>query len=57
LEESFAALPEALSALVKPDGVKAVWNAFLSGKTSWSRPWSLFVLYEWARRQESSPTS
>jgi asparagine synthase (glutamine-hydrolysing) len=57
MEESFASVPAALSALVKPDGVKSVWNAFLSGKTSWSRPWSLFVLYEWARRQESSPTS
>jgi len=50
MEESFASVPEALSALVKPDGVKSVWNSFLSGKTSWSRPWSLFVLYEWARK-------
>jgi asparagine synthase (glutamine-hydrolysing) len=50
MEESFASPPEALSALVKPDGVKSVWNSFLSGKTSWSRPWSLFVLYEWARK-------
>jgi asparagine synthase (glutamine-hydrolysing) len=57
MEESFASLPEALSALVKPDGVRTVWNAFISGKTSWSRPWSLFVLYEWARRQESRATS
>jgi len=57
MEESFASVPEALTALVKPDGVSSVWNAFLSRKTSWSRPWSLFVLYEWARRQESSPRS
>ena len=57
MEESFASFPEALSALVKPDGVRSVWNAFLSGKTSWSRPWSLFVLYEWARTQESRATS
>jgi asparagine synthase (glutamine-hydrolysing) len=57
MEESFASVPAALTALVKPDGVSSVWNAFLSGKTSWSRPWSLFVLYEWARRQESSPSS
>ena len=50
IEESFASVPEALSALVKPDGVKSVWQSFLAGKTSWSRPWSLFVLYEWARK-------
>jgi len=50
IEESFASVPEALSPLVKPDGVKSVWKSFLAGKTSWSRPWSLFVLYEWARK-------
>ena len=30
--------------------VAEVWKAFLAGKTSWSRPWSLFVLAEWVRR-------
>jgi len=29
---------------------KPVWAAFLAGKTSWSRPWSLYVLNEWCRR-------
>ena len=24
-----------------------VWNSFLEGKTSWSRPWALFVLQRW----------
>jgi len=27
--------------------VREVWNRFLAGKTSWSRPWSLFVLAKW----------
>ncbi len=27
--------------------VRAVWNRFLAGETSWSRPWSLFVLQRW----------
>jgi asparagine synthase (glutamine-hydrolysing) len=54
LEESFASVPEALSGLVKPDGVKSVWNSFLAGRTSWSRPWSLFVLNDWARREGSA---
>ena len=27
--------------------VSEVWNRFLAGQTSWSRPWSLFVLKRW----------
>jgi asparagine synthase (glutamine-hydrolysing) len=26
---------------------RAVWKRFLAGETSWSRPWSLFVLMRW----------
>ncbi|MBI1941612.1 MAG: asparagine synthase (glutamine-hydrolyzing) [Acidobacteria bacterium] len=33
-----------------PGAASAVWDSFLRGKTSWSRPWSLFVLKQWARR-------
>ena len=32
------------------EGVREVWSDFLAGKTSWSRPWSLYVLNEWCRR-------
>lgn len=28
----------------------AVWKDFLRGRTTWSRPWSLYVLNEWVRR-------
>lgn len=28
----------------------AVWKDFLAGRTTWSRPWSLYVLNEWAKR-------
>lgn len=28
----------------------AVWNAFVHRRTTWSRPWSLYVLNEWAKR-------
>jgi hypothetical protein len=31
-------------------GVREVWGEFLDGKTSWSRPWSLYVLNEWCRK-------
>ena len=30
--------------------VENIWRAFLAGKTSWSRPWALFVLKQWIRR-------
>jgi asparagine synthase (glutamine-hydrolysing) len=32
----------------------AVWKDFLAGRTTWSRPWSLYVLNEWAKRHLSS---
>jgi asparagine synthase (glutamine-hydrolysing) len=31
-----------------------VWQDFLHGRTSWSRPWSLFVLNEWIKRHMAS---
>ena len=33
--------------------VRAVWQDFLHGRLTWSRPWSLFVLNEWARHHLS----
>lgn len=30
--------------------VVAVWEDFLAGKTTWSRPWSLYVLKQWVDR-------
>jgi asparagine synthase (glutamine-hydrolysing) len=30
--------------------VRGVWTRFLAGKTSWSRPWSLFVLKRWCEQ-------
>jgi asparagine synthase (glutamine-hydrolysing) len=32
---------------VNPGAAREVWNRFLAGETSWSRPWSLFVLNRW----------
>ena len=29
---------------------QGIWRSYLDGKTSWSRPWSLFVLNEWAKK-------
>ncbi len=35
---------------VSPNAVQEVWNRFLAGETSWSRPWSLFVLARWSEQ-------
>jgi asparagine synthase (glutamine-hydrolysing) len=50
LEASFADPAPALRPYLRPGGVRSVWNDFLAGKTTWSRPWSLYVLNEWCRR-------
>jgi asparagine synthase (glutamine-hydrolysing) len=47
LEASFAALAPALAPYLHAQGVRDVWSAFLTGQTSWSRPWALYVLNEW----------
>jgi asparagine synthase (glutamine-hydrolysing) len=36
--------------LISSGGVQEVWNRFFAGETSWSRPWSLFVLKHWCER-------
>jgi asparagine synthase (glutamine-hydrolysing) len=50
LDASFASPSSTLAQHLHFDGVRTVWNDFLAGKTSWSRPWSLYVLNEWCRR-------
>jgi asparagine synthase (glutamine-hydrolysing) len=50
IETSLSDVSPALQPLWKSSGVQEVWQSFLGGRTSWSRPWSLFVLNEWCRR-------
>ena len=50
MERSFGDPAPAFAAHMHADGVRSVWNAFLAEKTSWSRPWALYVLNEWCRR-------
>ena len=51
VEASFATPAASLATYIHGDGVREVWGAFLAGKTSWSRPWSIYVVNEWCRRQ------
>jgi asparagine synthase (glutamine-hydrolysing) len=53
LETSLAKPAPGLAAYLRGDGVRQVWSDFLAGKTSWSRPWSIYVLNEWCRRHLS----
>lgn len=45
VEETLAHPPSALDGIINPESVRAVWRSFLSGGCSWTRPWSLYVLY------------
>jgi asparagine synthase (glutamine-hydrolysing) len=43
-----------LGTLISERAVRGVWEDFLKGRTSWSRPWSLYVLQSWCRQHLSS---
>jgi asparagine synthase (glutamine-hydrolysing) len=40
----------ALEPFLGVDDALEVWNDFLAGRTTWSRPWSLYVLNQWVKR-------
>jgi asparagine synthase (glutamine-hydrolysing) len=48
--KSLKELSPALTGHLHSDGVARVWDNFQRGLTTWSRPWSLYVLNEWCRR-------
>lgn len=50
VEEGLAEPAPALETLLHKEGVRATWKSFLEGRTSWSRPWSLYVINDWCRR-------
>src|SRR5579862_3268351 len=50
VSDGLADWSSALAPMVRPDFARSVWRDFVAGKTTWSRPWSLFVLNEWAKR-------
>lgn len=48
--EGLADWSPALATHVDGNFALQIWKDFQAGRTSWSRPWSLFVLNEWAKR-------
>jgi asparagine synthase (glutamine-hydrolysing) len=49
MADSFAEPASALAPNLKPNALLSVWSDFLAEKTTWSRPWSLYVLNEWCK--------
>ena len=50
LDNGFVELSPALEENLNSANARGIWRSYLDGKTSWSRPWSLYVLNEWTRR-------
>jgi asparagine synthase (glutamine-hydrolysing) len=38
---------------IEPHAAWRVWEAFLRGSESWSRPWALYTLFRWARERNA----
>jgi asparagine synthase (glutamine-hydrolysing) len=55
VEESLGKIGDgALGALISEPAALGVWKDFLEGRTSWSRPWSLYVLQRWCEQHLSA---
>jgi asparagine synthase (glutamine-hydrolysing) len=50
VEEGLGNIEEGvLGTLIDQRAVRGVWEDFLEGRTSWTRPWSLYVLQRWCQ--------
>jgi asparagine synthase (glutamine-hydrolysing) len=49
MDQALSQLPDQLSYCLDQTAVRRVWAQFRREQTSWSRPWSLFVLAQWTR--------
>jgi asparagine synthase (glutamine-hydrolysing) len=49
LSQDLAHLTPPLRKYLNPRAVQGAWQNFVIGHTTWSRPWSLYVLNEWIR--------
>jgi asparagine synthase (glutamine-hydrolysing) len=50
IENGLSELSPALREIVNTKSALGVWQSYLDGKTTWSRPWSLYVLNEWVKK-------
>ncbi len=55
VEESLSKIGDGvLGTLINERAACGVWQDFLEGRTSWSRPWSLYVLQRWCQQHLSN---
>jgi hypothetical protein len=52
--KSFSEWSPLLEPLISGESAQSVWRDFIVQKTTWSRPWSLFVLNEWVKKNLGS---
>jgi len=51
IEESLRTIGDSVLGTIISDRVaRSVWQDFLQRRTSWSRPWSLYVLQCWCQQ-------
>jgi asparagine synthase (glutamine-hydrolysing) len=50
VSQELANLDPALLPYLSQRAVRGSWQNFVSGHTNWSRPWSIYVLNHWVRR-------
>ena len=51
IEDTFRRIEDGpLREIINASAVRQVWQDFLQGKTSWSRPWALYVLECWCEQ-------
>jgi asparagine synthase (glutamine-hydrolysing) len=50
VENGLADLSPALREVLDSKTAQSIWQSYLDGKTTWSRPWSLYVLNEWTKQ-------
>ncbi len=55
VEESLREIGDGvLGTFINERAARGVWQDFLQGRTSWSRPWSLYVLQRWCQQHLSN---
>jgi asparagine synthase (glutamine-hydrolysing) len=57
LSQDLANLTPPLRKYLNPRAVQGAWQNFVIGHTTWSRPWSLYVLNEWVRHHVTDATN
>lgn len=50
IEAGLAELSAPLAETLNQEAAQAIWQSYLDRKTTWSRPWSLYVLNEWTKK-------